>query len=112
MKNLILGFLTLLFANSCSSDSRPEGLLSEDKMVEVLVDIHMAEGMASSLPIPYDSSKKIYPVLEREVFLKHQIADSVYMESFQYYLRDSRVMERIYARTIDSLALKEKIGDQ
>jgi hypothetical protein len=72
----------------------------------------MAEGLASSLPIPYDSSKKIYPILEREVFLKHQIADSVYMESFQYYLRDSRVMERIYARTIDSLALKEKIGEQ
>ena len=81
-------------------------------MVEVLVDIHMAEGMASSLPIPYDSSKKIYPLLEREVFLKHQVADSVYMESFQYYLRDSKIMERIYARTIDSLALKEKIGDQ
>lgn len=81
-------------------------------MVEVLVDIHMAEGMASSLSIPFDSSKKIYPLLEKEVFRKHQIADSVYMESFQYYLRDSRKMESIYARTIDSLALKEKIGDQ
>lgn len=72
----------------------------------------MAEGLASSLPIPFDSSRKIYPILEEEVFLKHDIADSVFMESFQYYLRDAKVMEGIYARTIDSLAIKEKIGDQ
>ena len=104
--------LILSFGLSCSGDPDPVGLLSEDKMVDILVDIHMAEGMASSLPITYDSSKKIYPLLEKEVFLKHQIPDSVYMESFQYYLRNSAIMERIYARTIDSLALKEKIGDQ
>lgn len=97
---------------SCAQDSPPDYLLSEDKMVEVLVDIHMAEGMASSLSIPYDSSKKIYPLLEKEVFLKHQIDDSVYMKSFEFYLRDSKTMERIYARTIDSLVLKEKLGDQ
>lgn len=76
------------------------------------MDIHMAEGMASSLPIPYDSSKKIYPIFEKEVFLKHNIEDSVYMKSFEYYLRDAKTMERIYSRTIDSLALKEKLGDQ
>ena len=104
--------LILALGFSCSGDPDPVDLLSEDKMVDILVDIHMAEGMASSLPIPYDSSKKIYPLLEKEVFLKHQVPDSVYMESFQYYLRNSAMMERIYARTIDSLALKEKIGDQ
>ncbi len=112
MKKLIIPFLAIVLAYSCSSESQPDGLLSEDQMVEVLIDIHMAEGMASALPIPYDSSKKIYPLLEKEVFLKHQIADSVYMKSFEHYLRDSKVMERIYSRTIDSLALKEKIGDQ
>lgn len=99
-------------AFGCSRNSPPKGLINEDKMVEVLTDIHMAEGMASSLPIPYDSSKKIYPILEKEVFSKHQITDSAYMKSFEYYLGNSKVMERIYSRTIDSLALKEKTGDQ
>ena len=112
MKKKILLVLAFGLFYACSGDSPPKGLLSEDKMVEVLVDIHMAEGMASSLPIPFDSSRKIYPILEREVFLKHNIPDSVFMESFQYYLRDSKTMEEIYSRTIDSLALKEKLGDQ
>lgn len=112
MKKKILLVLCLALGYACSQDSPPQGLLSEDKMVEVLVDIHMAEGMASSLSIPYDSSRKIYPIFEKEVFVKHNIEDSVYMESFEYYLRDTKAMERIYSRTIDSLALKEKIGDQ
>lgn len=110
MKNKILVILAL--ACACSRNTPPKGILSEDKIVEVLIDIHMAEGTVSSLSIPYDSSKKIYPILEKKVFLKHQITDSVYMKSFEYYLRDSKVMERIYSRTIDSLSLKEKLADQ
>jgi len=112
VKKKILLLLLVGQSFACTKNTPPEGLLSEDKIVEILVDIHMAEGMASSLPIPFDSSRKIYPILEEEVFLKHDIADSVFMESFQYYLRDAKVMEGIYARTIDSLAIKEKIGDQ
>jgi len=112
VKKIIILILGIASGYACSNSSAPKGLISEDKMVEVLVDIHMAEGMASSLPIPYDSSKKIYPIFEKEVFLKHNIEDSVYMKSFEYYLRDAKTMERIYSRTIDSLALKEKLGDQ
>lgn len=112
MKKKILLILAIGLFYACSQDSPPKGLLSQDKIVEVLVDIHMAEGLASSLPIPFDSSRKIYPILEKEVFIKHNIADSVFMESFEYYLRDAKVMEEIYSRTIDSLTIKEKIGDQ
>lgn len=111
MKKSAVIFLTMILSYSCSKNPKPEGLLPEDKMVEILVDIHMAEGMVSSLPIPYDSSKKLYPIFEKEVFAKHEISDSLYMESFEYYLRDLKTMERIYERTIDSLLLKEKTGD-
>ena len=112
MKKIIPLVIALAFVLACSSDKPPEGILPEDKMVEILVDIHMAEGVASSLTIPYDSSRKVYPVLEKQVFQKHQVEDSVFLESFTYYLRNSATMERIYARTIDSLSVKEKIGDQ
>jgi hypothetical protein len=112
VKKKIILVLAIGALYACSQDAPPKGLLSQDKIVEVLVDIHMAEGLASSLPIPFDSSRKIYPILEEEVFLKHNLPDSVFMESFQYYLRDAKVMEEIYSRTIDSLTIKEKTGDQ
>ncbi len=112
MKKIIPLVIALAFGLACSPENPPEGILPEDKMVEILVDIHMAEGIASSLTIPYDSSRKVYPLLEKQVFQKHQIEDSVFLRSFTYYLRNSATMERIYARTIDSLAVKEKLGDQ
>ncbi|MEX2511788.1 MAG: DUF4296 domain-containing protein [Cyclobacteriaceae bacterium] len=86
--------------------------MSEDKMVSILVDIHLTEGFVQSLSIPYDSSRKLYPVLEKEIFEKHEVADSVYLSSLQYYLRDAEKMEGIYERTIDSLTVREKNTNQ
>lgn len=97
----------LLFLASCGSGTKPEGLLSEDKMVEVLVDIHLTEGITSALPVAYDSSRLLYNLLEKDVFLKHEVSDSVFTQSMQYYLRDPADMENIYARVIDSLVVRE-----
>jgi hypothetical protein len=96
------------FSVACSNEKTPEGILSEDKMVEVLIDIHIAEGMVSSFPIHYDSSRVLYPYFENKVFLKHNVPDSVFKKSLEYYMLDLKAMDRIYARTIDSLHVVEK----
>lgn len=106
MRRVVALFLVMV---SCSRDEKPEGLLSEDTMVEILVEIHLAEGFVQSLSIPYDSSKVLYPILEKQIFEKHGIADSVYENSLEYYLLDAAKMEYLYERTIDSLTSKEKI---
>ncbi len=97
---------------SCGDRNKPKGLLSEDQMVQIMVDIHMAEGLSSSLPVSYDSSRKLYPMFEHRVFEKHQVEDSVYRKSLQHYLRDAKKMEELYGRVVDSLNVKEKIGNQ
>lgn len=76
-------------------------------MVEVLIDIHLTEGLTSAMPVAYDSSKVLYGLLENEVFLKHEVSDSVFTQSMLYYLRDPAEMERIYSRVVDSLVVRE-----
>lgn len=100
----------LLLLVACARDRKPEGLLSEDEMVQILTDIHLAEGIVSSFPIHFDSSRILYPYLENEVFEKHAVSDSVFRTSLEFYMRDLRVMDRIYARTIDSLHVIESSG--
>lgn len=97
---------------SCGKKDSPGNLLNEDQMVSMLVDIHITEGFVSSFPIHYDSARVIYPYLENEVFTKHQISDTVFHQSLQYYMRDAKAMDRLYARTIDSLLVIEKSGKQ
>lgn len=109
MKKIFPHFLLLLFL-ACGPEKQPEDVLSEGKMVQILTDIHLAEGIVSSFPIHFDSSRVLYPYLENEVFEKHAVSDSVFRASLEYYMRDLRVMDRIYARTIDSLHVIESSG--
>lgn len=92
---------------ACDSKNLPDHVLPEDKMVEVLIDIQLTEGIASSLPIPYDSSQVLYRLLEREIFLKHEVQDSVFTQSMIYYLQYPIKMDAMYARVVDSLILKQ-----
>lgn len=110
MKRLVLACLLLLSMAGCDENPKPKNLLSEEKMVNVLIDIHLTEGIASSLPIPYDSSQVLYTLLEKEVFVKHQVEDSVFTTSMIYYLQDPAIMDRIYARVVDSLVVRESSG--
>ncbi|MEX0883371.1 MAG: DUF4296 domain-containing protein, partial [Cyclobacteriaceae bacterium] len=88
MENKLIIYIYLFLIVSCGGPEENSTVLSEDKMVSILVDIHLTEGFVQSLSIPYDSSRKLYPVLEKEIFEKHEVADSVYLRSLQYYLRD------------------------
>ncbi len=72
----------------------------------------MTEGLVASFPIPYDSSRNLYPYMEKQVFEKHEIPDSVFIRSLQYYLMDPKKMDKLYSRTIDSLNVYEKVGEQ
>ncbi len=99
--------MSLLFLISCRENTKPEGLLDEEKMINVLIDIQITEGIASALPIAYDSSQVLYKLLEKEVFIKHQVEDSVFTESLRYYLQYPAIMDKMYAQIIDSLAAKE-----
>jgi hypothetical protein len=112
VRNCIIWAILAGLLLGCAREKRPKGILNEEEMVKVLIDIHLTEGFVQALPIPYDSSKKLYPILENEIFEKHNISDSLYLQSLQYYLRDAIKMEELYARTIDSLTLIEKKIDQ
>nr|WP_236025621.1 DUF4296 domain-containing protein [Algoriphagus oliviformis] len=97
---------------SCDRNSPPPGILSEDEMVTVLIDIQLTEGIVSALPVAFDSSQVLYSLMEKDVFRKHGVQDSVFTKSIIFYLEDAGKMDRIYSRVIDSLTLHESIpGD-
>ena len=107
MNNRFIPLLLLLLSLACTSNSTPQGVLDEDLMVSILAEIQLAEGKVSSLPISYDSSQVLYNLLERDIFSKHGVTDSVFITSMEYYLEDAEKMDRMYARVIDSLVVLE-----
>ena len=97
---------------ACSKDSEvPDWVVSKERMVPFMIDIHLAEAKIKVLKLNYDSSLAFFRKLEDDVYEKHQITDSIYLESFNYYLNHPDLLLEIYEQVIDSLSLKEKVSE-
>lgn len=96
---------------SCSKNEKiPADVLGPPKMVSILADIHELETMVGSLKLTYDSSTVLYKQQQSLIFEKHQVSDSVYLKSFDYYLQHVEVLDQIYAAVVDSLSLRRNMG--
>lgn len=94
----------LVMACGTPGDDRPANLLDEDRMVAILVDVHLAENRVSRLGLPSsDSANVVYKRLERQIFKKHGVDTSAYEKSYVYYSSHPREMEAIYKRIVETL---------
>lgn len=97
MKKLVLFASIALFFSFCDSKEKvPEGVLSPEKMSEVLSDIHLADGAMKAYYIIGDSAKRIAPHLYKEVFERHQVDSAKFHESLEYYFEYPEKMEYVY----------------
>jgi hypothetical protein len=101
-------FLFLLFTSCTESPKPPPGTLDKDRMINILIDIHIAEAKASGASLrSQDSSTVYYKVLEGDVFKKHGVDSTIYYNSYRYYMQHIKEMDQIYAAVVDSLSLRD-----
>ena len=98
----------LLFTACAESPKPPPGTLDKDRMINILIDIHIAEAKAGGAALrSQDSSTVYYKVLESKVFKKHGVDSTKYYNSYRYYMHNIKEMDQIYAAVVDSLSLRE-----
>ena len=112
MKKLFLIFLTIAIFACVRKDKPPEDIMSKEQMVSFLIDLHIMEAKINVVRFPKDSTISIFPEVEKALFKKHNITDSIYFKSYQYYLNDMFEMEKIYTAVVDSLSLRERISSK
>jgi len=111
MKKLLLILLLSVFAFISCEESvvpKPENLIKEKQMIEILVDIHLAE--ATYTKFRYDSIMKnnssanfYYSVLD-----KYEVADSVFEQSFIFYASIPKDFEKMYRKVMNELSQAEQ----
>lgn len=86
----------------------PDGILSEKKMKDVMIDIHIAEGLigndAKTFP---DSIRK--DALFQSVFKKHNITQAVYDSSLVWYGQNLDILMNIYDLALNDI--NERVRD-
>jgi predicted nuclease with TOPRIM domain len=111
MKKWAFIFSIALLAVSCNSllKSKPAGTLSEEKMTEVLVDIHITEAI---LRIGNDSLVKLNDTSDirnrfAQVFRKHDVEPDEFNKSLNYYIQHIEMLDKIYVEVINRLTEME-----
>jgi hypothetical protein len=104
----ILCFCLLIAAGCGDGNEVPAGILSEDKMTGILMDVYVTEAELNSYQprLPRDSSEIVFTVLKQDIYEKYNTNDSTFKESMSWYFERPERLERIYSRLTDSLNLK------
>ena len=97
MRSNAFCFLCLLqvcfFLMGCKP-KRPKGILSESKMEKIMVDYHLAQGMADATE-GGDMETRRYKYIQA-VFKKHHITEAEFDSSLVYYFENSEKFLEIY----------------
>ncbi|PKK34666.1 hypothetical protein BWI96_21260 [Siphonobacter sp. SORGH_AS_0500] len=105
---LLLPLLALLMACS-NAPSPPENLIPQDKMVQILKDVHLAEQRIIRLRLgSQDSSMVAFQVLEKDILEKYQADTGTYRASYRYYIAQPDKFKDIYKAVVDSLTVLEE----
>jgi transposase-like protein len=112
MFRIIASFIILLLLmTSCeeATTNKPPHLISRDKMVGILVDIHLSD---AAFQVRRYSSEKMKKFNESDIYYsvlrKHHIADSIFEKSLIYYSGNPKEYEKIYTRVINRLTEMEQ----
>jgi hypothetical protein len=108
MNRAIIWIFIFTVAVGCKKEKAPEGILSEGEMVQVLMQLYLAEERFSRISITYDSSVNLMPHFRNRVFAETGVPDSLYRMSMEYYMANPKKLEFIYSALVDSLGLKEQ----
>jgi peptide subunit release factor RF-3 len=111
MKRIFLILIVLMLAVAACDEPvvpKPKHLVKESQMIDMLVDIHLAE--ASYNKFRYDSTMKdnssvnfYYSVLE-----KYSIPDSLFERSLVYYASNPKNFDKMYRKVTSRLSQMEQ----
>jgi hypothetical protein len=110
-----LNFLLVVFISSlvCSCSRKQQnneelGVLSQEQLSSLLIDIYVAEAVVDNLPLLKDSSVTYFLPFEQKLLTQKNISDSVLRKTYRYYLSHPKELEKVYEVVIDSLTLREQ----
>ena len=102
--------VAILIIVSCTQKNEiPKGILPPEKMANIIAEIYEAEHKATNIGLKYDSQKIVLRHYELMILEQNNTTDSIYKESFTYYLENPEKLETVYDIVIDSMSLREQV---
>jgi len=109
---LLLAGLLLATLSGCSIPEEvkpPAQLLPKEKLVSLLVQLHLLEARVEASRLSPDSARALFQAQKKELLWKNNVSapDSLLEHSYRYYAVNNKDMDEIYKAVVDSLQLRE-----
>lgn len=100
----LLLFITLILLPGCKprEEKGPE-ILSEDQMVALLIDTHLADALLAKDPATVDRKRDMALYVYPSVLEKHAVTKAQMDSSVSWYLKHPKVYVRIYEKVMKDL---------
>ena len=107
MKQLIAIFCITLFCACTSIEDRPsipDNILSQEKMAEVMVDVHLLEAALNVNAYNRDQIVTNPIIPNSDVLKKNNVTKKHYEESFAFYSKNPLLLTEVYQLVLNNLS--------
>lgn len=94
------------FAVGCEKEQKPGNILPEDKFIEVIKDMHLADAIISEKG--YKESRLDSGSYYNSVFKKHNISRREFDENLKYYANHPKQLSAMYEKVIVQLLKQQE----
>ena len=106
-KHNILFFLALLFLGACIGSNVPDGIIKQNEMVNLMVDVHIVDGSVYNIESAHPDSLYKYGINRYlNVFKSHHTDSLQFKKSLEYYSLHTDRFEEMYAEITTILQAK------
>ncbi|MFN7014069.1 MAG: DUF4296 domain-containing protein [Bacteroidia bacterium] len=110
-KILVFLFIAILLFSSCSLEKKeisiPDYVITQDSMVHILADVHIQEAMMNQYS-QEGRHMKMNPIKQYQlIFDKYNISKERYDSSYQFYLDNPSLLNKIYENVVIELTKKQ-----
>lgn len=83
--------------------------MTEEEMVVFLIDLHIIQSKVQNLRLANDSAELLFMILEKDLLEQYEIRDTLFYESYSWYLDRPEQMHGIYTSVVDTLTLRQSL---
>ena len=113
MKIIILLLSILLLACTTPKIEIPTEILSETEFTNMLKEIHLEEAAFElNKSKGLENAKNILANSYQSIYKKHNIDDSTFSKSLEYYAKHPEILEEIYSAVLEQLTGERSTLDQ
>ncbi|TGE18598.1 DUF4296 domain-containing protein [Hymenobacter elongatus] len=85
----------------------PSTLVPKDKMIRMLVEVHLNESRVEGTKLRPDSAQALFNQLQKDMFWRFEISDSAFWQSYRYYAVHNKDLDEMYGIVLDSLSMRK-----